>query len=352
MLLLATAVQRAPAARTWKAAVALRQYASASSSSDTRANSTAGAATDAGAASIAGYAIGESAAAVVSVANVISAANGDSAATDASSATDATDGVHASGDRAASVASVADDVGGRSGHTSAGNSSEAGEDALLKRLLEETASGEWLKVKKEVLREAAKQVAGNRSAIMANFRKRGLKLPVEVDLIWPGHGYSSISAGGQYEVLSLLEKAGLIKIGRITGASGGAASALLALAGGNTAEPLLAYYMAYAKWVQEGRMSSGVAETLRSTHLWLALYRHALQSDVAFERVRRLAWPVVSCGGVGTSGYNSVLHNFADREQAVQTFYASGDASVSGMLVGTKIPGISAVIYSALLEVI
>lgn len=52
----------------------------------------------------------------------------------------------------------------------------------------------------------------------------------EVDVLWPGAGYNSVACGGSFEVLALLEQRGLMKLRDFMGVSGGACSALLALA--------------------------------------------------------------------------------------------------------------------------
>lgn len=165
-----------------------------------------------------------------------------------------------------------------------------------------------------------------------------------VDILWPGSGYNSAACGGNFEVLALLEREGMkfgdedaerrFRIGRIMGASGGAASALLALSDpSSTTATFLRYYMAYAMWSRRTWNFQAWAET----PLWNLIYKRCIADEEAFSRMREKGWVAVA---KGVMFKNAVFHNFRTREQCVQAYYASGDMSIHGFARGTRIDGV------------
>ena len=83
-----------------------------------------------------------------------------------------------------------------------------------------------------LLSYAREQVALHAPAVRRNLARCGLgggREHTPLDLVWPGAGYFSVACGGQAEVLGALNRQGVLRIGRIVGASGGACSAVLAL---------------------------------------------------------------------------------------------------------------------------
>ena len=78
-----------------------------------------------------------------------------------------------------------------------------------------------------LLQYAETQLAEHESAIRINLQR--LTQPVSLDLLWPGSSFGA-TACGQFQVLSLLEQRGVLRIGNIMGASGGATSLAFALA--------------------------------------------------------------------------------------------------------------------------
>lgn len=196
-----------------------------------------------------------------------------------------------------------------------------------------------------LLAYARQQVQENMNAIVSNLtflrssdaQVGGLpSLPLlEVDLLWPGSGYNAVACGGNYEVLCLLEKQGLVKVGDICGSSGGACSALLALADPeSSSKKLLFGYMVYAKWFAE----SWDPQIWQAASIWSHIYDDAIKDDAAFEQVRTRAYCAVAAG---KTFKNVVMHNFTSRDQILAAFQASGEASVTGILRGVEIDGVS-----------
>lgn len=179
-----------------------------------------------------------------------------------------------------------------------------------------------------LLKYAADSVNRNIATIRNNLATKGIRT---LDILWPGYGYNNVADGGSFEVLGLLQKMGLLKIGKIMGASGGAASAILSVADGATSSAtLLKYYMVYAKWAAQ----TSDPQIIRQTPLWDAIYRRVVEDSDAFERVKARAWAAMACSPVWT---NSVLYNYKTRAQVGQAFYASGDLSLQGVTGGTHI---------------
>mmetsp|Transcript_83119 Transcript_83119/g.144413 ORF Transcript_83119/g.144413 Transcript_83119/m.144413 type:complete len:395 (-) Transcript_83119:97-1281(-) len=154
---------------------------------------------------------------------------------------------------------------------------------------------------------------------------------LEVDILWPGAGYNSVCCGGNFEVMSLLEKQGLVKVHDVCGASGGACSTILALAdSANSSRTLIFYYMVYAKWAE----ISWDMQVWQATSLWPDIYRKCVEDDGAFARVSKRGYAACAAG---KTFKNVVMHNFKSKDQVVVAFQASGEASVTGAARGLQI---------------
>ncbi|CAE6971242.1 Ufd1l [Symbiodinium natans] len=159
---------------------------------------------------------------------------------------------------------------------------------------------------------------------------------LEVDLVWPGAGYNSVACGGSFAVMAW----GIVRVRDVVGASGGAASAILALADPEkSSRTLLTYYMVYAKWAEQTPRAA-LRQLWRTTPLWTEIYRRVIQDDAAFERVRQKGYVAVAAGRTVFQWQNWILHHFAKREQCVQAYEASGEASLSGAFAGREIDGL------------
>lgn len=218
-------------------------------------------------------------------------------------------------------------------------------DRLLKEVQEDEACQKLIE---DLLSYAIYAVAKNEADIRDTLRNRikvqawplDEKGAVEVDLLWPGAGYNSVACAGSFEVLAVLEKKGLFKLKDIMGASGGATSALLALADPQqSSRTMLTFYMVYAKWAAETPRST-MRQIWQTTPLWREIYRHAIQEDEAFERVKNRGYVALACGRTLFQWQNWVLHHFSDREQCIQAYEASGEASLRGALAGRELPGL------------
>lgn len=220
---------------------------------------------------------------------------------------------------------------------------------VLDRLLKEVQEDETCqKLLEDLLSYAVYAVAKNEADIRDTLRNR-VKVPnwpidangaVELDILWPGAGYDSAACAGSFEVLSLLASKGLLKLRDFMGASGGATSALLALADPQqSSRTMLRFYMVYAKWVAETPRST-LRQVWQTTPLWREIYRRAIHEDEAFECVNQRGYVAMACGRTIFQWQNWVLHHFTDREQCVQAYEASGEASLRGALAGRQLPGL------------
>jgi len=184
----------------------------------------------------------------------------------------------------------------------------------------------------EALEYARQQVELHLANITKNLNSSTLKA---MDLLWPGDGYNEAAYGGQFQVLSLLEQHGLLKIHSITGDSGGASSTILSLADKQSSgADVLKYNLIYAS-----QGFSQFAQLWAETSFWEAVYLSVLEDVNSFDRVRQLGRVVCKCGGgpFGIGGTNALFYNFETREQAAKAYYASGDASVYAGFIGTEV---------------
>ena len=214
---------------------------------------------------------------------------------------------------------------------------------------------------------ARERVATSKAAILSNLR-RATEAPLVVDVALPGAAYFSVAAGGLCDVLHMLGDE-VVKVDRLVGASGGACSLFLILANERrgqadheaapglcpSSELLLQSYLEYAQ-------SEGSSTGRRSLNaLWQAVagvssfweekYRELLREETAWTAVRLRGFCAVAArplrqqifgapprdGIYHAVGDNYILHNFVEREEAVQAFVATGEATGKGFTVGIKV---------------
>ena len=113
-----------------------------------------------------------------------------------------------------------------------------------------------------------------------------------VDFIFPGAAYFSVACGGFWDVLTARGHAAA----SAAGASGGACSAFLLLAGG--CDLLIMGYLLYARHQGAStamRLASVAVQAVRVTPFWGRLYRHVLDSsEDAWEAVQARAYVAVA----------------------------------------------------------
>jgi hypothetical protein len=172
-----------------------------------------------------------------------------------------------------------------------------------------------------------------------------------------GAGYNSVSCGGAFEALCLLERAprgeGSFTVGRLMGASGGACSTLLCLADdANSNGTLLAAYPVYARWSASASKLERAGEGWRAWAGWPLMYTALLDPDWqgarTFDRDCSRGFVAVAAGRWLFQWDNWVLHNFKTREQCVQAYTASGEASGFGALSGHTIAGLKGMLGAGL----
>lgn len=179
-----------------------------------------------------------------------------------------------------------------------------------------------------LLKYAADQVTLALPNISKNLKGIGID---GFDMVWPGDGFNGVAYGGLYEALVQLQSAGVTKVGKRMGASGGAASTILTMQDSNL---FLELYQVYALYYQ-GRPDRVAAEAVRDTGLTAAIYAEAVRDDATFKRIQRDGLIVSSCN----KGGNTLFHKFQTRVQLVGAGYSSGDASLLGETVGTVVNG-------------
>lgn len=176
-----------------------------------------------------------------------------------------------------------------------------------------------------------------------------------VDFAFPGAAYFSVACGGFWDILERR-----MTVRSSSGASGGACSSFMLLAGG--CNMLLVGYVLYARHqgtTTAGRLFSSAIQLVRVTSFWEKLYRHVLAaSEAAWEAVREKGFVAVASSPLrlGLFGEGSLLakrpagqyraardsfifHNFEHREEAVQAYVATGEATLSGFSTGVQIIG-------------
>jgi len=107
-----------------------------------------------------------------------------------------------------------------------------------------------------------------------------------LDMLWEGNGYEGVGYGGQFAVLQMLGKDG-----RRVGASGGAASAILASAG---LDNFLALYQAYQLFYAES--STGLSELFRASYFSSAIYELAISEEGWWQDAQEKAVIMCACG--------------------------------------------------------
>jgi hypothetical protein len=213
---------------------------------------------------------------------------------------------------------------------------------LCEKLYEKAKEDEDMKnVRKELMEYVIKKVESNEEAVRLNLRKLEV---AGFDSAWEGNGFNGVGYGG---VFAVLDKLGLA--GKRMGASGGAASAILASAG---VEKFLVLYQTYQLYYEGWHLANGelqrsgtiatgrlLREALYDTSFTSAVYAEAVREDDAFINAQKNA-VIVSLAG--KTSENTGFRGFLDREQLVKAGYSSGDASVQGVLgFGTKVPSAS-----------
>ena len=216
---------------------------------------------------------------------------------------------------------------------------------------------------------AQERVAGARATILTNLEK-ATGLPVVMDVALPGAAYFSVAAGGLCDVLNLLGD-DIVKVDRFVGASGGACSLFLILANDKrgatqqdaapagrcpSADLLLQSYLEYA----ESEGSSGLQRSLSAfwqavggvSSFWEEKYRALLSEEPAWSAVRARGFCAVAArplrqqmfGAARDSGAvyhavgdNYIFHNFVEKEEAVQAFVATGEATAKGFTRGIRV---------------
>ena len=174
-----------------------------------------------------------------------------------------------------------------------------------------------------------------------------------VDLIFPGAAYFSVACGGFWDVLERH-----MAVNSSAGASGGACSSFMLLAGG--CDMMLMGYLLYARsqgTSSLGRFWSGAVQAVRVTLFWQKLYQYVLsRSDAAWEAVRTKGYVAVASRPVrlgvlgegslllrrspeeySAAGDNWIFHNFAQKEEAVRAYVATGEFTVSGLSSGVRV---------------
>ncbi|CAK0887626.1 unnamed protein product [Prorocentrum cordatum] len=220
------------------------------------------------------------------------------------------------------------------------------------------------------LRDYAKeQVEGSQAAAnLERVRARCGGGPLVLDVALPGAAYFSVAAGGMAEVLHLLGGDGHVQVDRFIGASGGACSLFLIVAGMRgtegggcrcpDSEVLLRSYLDYGESEGVGPVHRGLSALgqvfVGVSSFWENRYRELLRDPLAFAAIRRRAFVAVAARplraavlgrprqGDGDSpsflaaSDNYVFSDFETEEQAVQAFVATGEATGKGFLRGIR----------------
>ena len=183
--------------------------------------------------------------------------------------------------------------------------------------------------------------------------------PLVVDVALPGAAYFSVAAGGLADVLHFLGDH--VHVDRFVGASGGACSLFLILANERSmsgtagpcpdAEELLRSYLMYGEsegtgnwqrsWNACRQVFSGVS------NFWEKRYEELLQDERAWTAVRHHAFCAVSARPIRQNLFgapseseslfhcktdNYIMHSFSNRSEAVQSFVATGEATIKGFV--------------------
>ena len=208
----------------------------------------------------------------------------------------------------------------------------------------------------EAVLSAKAEIVANLSQHTANFANG----PLMLDVAFPGAAYFSVAAGGVADVLHLLGEH--VHVDRFIGASGGACSLFLILANDKSvhsgsagvcanAEELIRSYLLYAEsegsgnwqrsWNACRQMFGGVST------FWERRYEELLQDERSWTAVRHRAFCAVSARPIRQNIFgppsesqdqfhctrdNYIMHSFANRNEAVQSFVATGEATFKGFV--------------------
>lgn len=182
--------------------------------------------------------------------------------------------------------------------------------------------------------------------------------PLVLDVALPGAAYFSVAAGGLADVLHFMGEH--LHVDRFIGASGGACSLFLILANEKSVQPgiagpcpnaeeLIRSYLLYAEsegtgywlrsWNACRQMFSGVS------NFWERRYEELLEDERAWTAIQHRAFCAVSARPIRQNLFgppsardnlfhcrrdNYIMHSFASRSEAVQSFVATGEATVPG----------------------
>ena len=200
-----------------------------------------------------------------------------------------------------------------------------------------------------------------KSDLVANLQRHtgNFAGPLVLDVALPGAAYFSVAAGGLADVLHFMGEH--VHVDRWIGASGGACSLFLILANEKSeagrvgpcpdAEELIRSYLMYAEsegtgtwqrsWNACRQMFTGVSD------FWERRYEELLQDERAWTAVRHRAFCAVAARPLRQNLFgtpreseslfncesdNYIMHSFSSRNEAVQSFVATGEATFKGFV--------------------
>lgn len=158
--------------------------------------------------------------------------------------------------------------------------------------------------------------------IITNLQRNGIDT---LDLAWPGTGFNQAAYGGQWQVMTALERRGGVRVRNVIGASGGASSAVLALADNDRSARMMMDTVMSSWW-------AFVTTTLEYNAYWAAM-----QSG-NWNAVRNYGYAALKCDSPALPVI-FVLHNFVNQDQAAKAFAASGDIPSSFLGNGYNLGG-------------
>jgi hypothetical protein len=170
---------------------------------------------------------------------------------------------------------------------------------------------------------ARRTVAMHSKTIQANLAKKGISV---IDLAWPGTGYNTAACGGQFEVLTALEKSTKQRVvGKIMGASGGASGAVSALSdAGRSAKTLLNVQYHFVHLLEtQGLVWTGDE---------IKRYKADMDRQNTFSQVKASGYAALLQSS--DTSFSTMVYNFASSAQAARAFAASG------AFVSTTVPGL------------
>ncbi|CAJ1405760.1 unnamed protein product [Effrenium voratum] len=219
----------------------------------------------------------------------------------------------------------------------------------------------------QLRRYAEEAVNAARADLEVNLRRHTSQGPMVLDVALPGAAYFSVAAGGMADVLHFLRR--FVQVDRFVGASGGACSLFLILANDKSLQPgragvcpdaeeLIRSYLMYAEsegtgslsrwWNASRQIFAGVS------NFWERRYEELLQDERAWTAVRQRAFCAVSARPMRQNLFGSpsqsddrfhcaadnyIMHSFTSHKEVVQSFVATGEATIKGFAMGIPISG-------------